>query len=132
MLPAACIYHVIVSIVSYNKQSYIVIYHSSLMVQHINWHVIVQRHIMFGNCRKGNTLRQNRADTSWSKTPIAITGRDVKKTLQNDKNQSLYAGCAENEVYASNKKIVKPNVMFLQKKQHICQRKKGTCQQIVM
>ena len=35
------------------------------------------------------TLRQNRADTSWSKTPIAITGSDEKKTLYSDKYQSL-------------------------------------------
>lgn len=30
---------------------------------------------------EGHTLRQNLAETSWSKTPIAIAGSEVKKTL---------------------------------------------------
>ena len=59
------------------------------------------------------TFRQNRADTSWSKTPRAITGSDEKKTLYRDKNQSLYAGSAENDAYTSYKNRVKPNVIFL-------------------
>lgn len=56
------------------------------------------------------------AGTSWSKIPIATTGSEVKKTLNRDINQSLYAGCAENDVNASYKKREKPNVMFLYKK----------------
>lgn len=43
------------------------------------------------------TLRQKRAETSWSKTPKAIAGSDVKNTLYSDKSQSLYAGWAEND-----------------------------------
>lgn len=35
------------------------------------------------------TFKQNLAETSWSKTPRAITGREVKMTLYKDKNQSL-------------------------------------------
>lgn len=42
-----------------------------------------------------------------------MTGSDVKKTLYNDMNQSLYAGVPENDAYASYTKRVTPNVMFL-------------------
>lgn len=59
------------------------------------------------------TLRHNLADTSWSKTPKAITGSDVKNTLYSDKYQSLYKVWPEKEVYISKKKIVKAKAMFL-------------------
>jgi hypothetical protein len=61
----------------------------------------------------GFTLRHSRAETSWSNTPKAITGSDVKKTLYNDRYQSLYAAWPENAAYTSKKKIVKPKAMFL-------------------
>ena len=61
----------------------------------------------------GFTLRQSFAVTSWSNTPKAITGSDVKKTLYSDRYQSLYATWPENDAYASKKKRVKPKAMFL-------------------
>lgn len=59
------------------------------------------------------TLRHNLEETSWSKTPNAITGSEVKNTLYRDMNQSLYAACPENEAYISKKNRVKPKAIFL-------------------
>lgn len=58
-------------------------------------------------------MRQNLADTSWSNTPMATTGSDVKKTLKLAIAQSLYRGWPEKDVYASYRNRVTPNVMFL-------------------
>jgi hypothetical protein len=44
---------------------------------------------------------------------MAITGSDVKKTLKHAIAQSLYKGSPENDVYASYRNKVTPNVMFL-------------------
>lgn len=60
-----------------------------------------------------DTLRQNLDETSWSSTPMAITGREVKKTLYSDRYQSLYTDWPENDAYISKKKILKPKTMFL-------------------
>jgi hypothetical protein len=51
--------------------------------------------------RKNQTCKQTREETSCSNTPSAITGKDVKKTLNNDIYQSLYAVCPEKLVKAS-------------------------------
>jgi hypothetical protein len=42
-----------------------------------------------------------------------MTGREVKKTLYSDKNQSLYAGFPEKDANASYRKMVTPKVTFL-------------------
>ena len=51
--------------------------------------------------RRSLTCKQTSEETSCSKTPSEMTGKDVRITLNSNMYQSSYTDCPEKPVYAS-------------------------------